>query len=59
MIGNVWEWCVNHQRIALTEFQTKTGAEFVEDHFYVMLPIVKDTEWLLEMAILAYRQVII
>lgn len=28
MIGNVWEWCVNHQRIALTEFQTKTGAEF-------------------------------
>lgn len=28
MIGNVWEWCVNPQKIALTEFQTKTGAEF-------------------------------
>lgn len=30
MIGNVWEWCLNPARIALSEFQSRSGSLFWE-----------------------------
>lgn len=32
MIGNVWEWCLNPARINLSDFQTKSSSEFVEEN---------------------------
>lgn len=32
MIGNVWEWCLSPARIGLTDFQSKSSAEFIEEN---------------------------